>query len=33
MTFHKDFCLEQNHCVLGSIKYMDLLEFIRELDI
>ena len=33
MTFHTKCLWVQNHCELGSIKYMDLLKFITELDI
>ena len=33
MTFHIKLQLVQNLCVLDSIKQMDLLEFIMELDI
>ena len=33
ITFHTKLLLMQNHSVLGLIKYMDLLEFMMELDI
>ena len=33
MTFHIELRLVQNLCVLDSVKLMDLLEFIVELDI
>ena len=33
MTFHIKNRLDQNHWVIDSIKQMDLLEFIIELDI
>ena len=33
ITFHSNLCLAQNHCVLGSMKKMDLLKFMVELDI
>ena len=33
MTFHTKRQRVQNHSVLGSIKYMDLLKFIIKLDL
>ena len=33
ITFHAKLWLVQNHFMLALIKYMDLLEFIMELDI
>ena len=33
MTFHIKLLRTQNHCVFGSIKLMDFLKFIMELDI
>ena len=33
MTFHAKLQQVQNHCVLGSIKWMDFLKLIIKLDI
>ena len=33
ITFHTKLCLIQNHCVLDSIKWKDLLDFTEGLDI
>ena len=33
MTFHAKLELVQNHCVLGSMKQMDFLKFMMELDV
>ena len=33
MTFHTNVLWVQNHCIFGSIKWMDLLKFMVESDI
>ena len=33
ITCHTKLWLVQNHCILGSLKQMDLLEFMMELDL
>ena len=33
LAFHAKHCLVQNHCELGLMKWMDLLELMMELDI
>ena len=32
MTFYTKLCLAENHYILGSMKYMDYLEFMMEID-